>query len=440
MANKRILDETTASVAASDDYLYIDGQTNGSRKITPENIVLNSTTAQLLAQHIADAAQDLASVQGDISDIQDDVTDLRADLGDLAELDTTDKSSIVNAINEVAGGSSSGLTADIKQALLQIAQKVAYIDDDGQDYYDDLYDALYPPAELVSISAVYTQSGTVYDTDTLDSLKTDLVVTANYDDSTTETVTTYTLSGTLTEGTSTITVAYGGKTTTFTVTVTHAVQTYVTDGLIARWDGIDNTANGHDASATTWEDLVGNYDIAVPSGNATWTSDGLVFSGSQARNIKSSSVWSAMDNTTIEIVAIPSEARTCVVGQFDMSNNGTYSKAFMMYSDNTVGFIGQNAATYSNSESELTDIKHMVSVYSGHNVVKALINGDQLSASANTHSMRHNTSYILLGDQDASANYAFKGTIKSIRVYNRQLTDAEIAQNYAVDVDRFSLS
>lgn len=76
-------------------------------------------------------------------------------------------------------------------------------------------------AELSYISAVYTQSGTVYTTDTLDSLKADLVVTAHYSDSTTSTVasTDYTLSGTLTEGTSTITVSYEGKTTTFSVTV-----------------------------------------------------------------------------------------------------------------------------------------------------------------------------------------------------------------------------
>lgn len=77
-------------------------------------------------------------------------------------------------------------------------------------------------AVLESISAVYTQSGTVYDIDSLDSLKADLVVTATYSDSTTETVpsTDYTLSGTLEAGTSTITVSYSGKTTTFSVTVT----------------------------------------------------------------------------------------------------------------------------------------------------------------------------------------------------------------------------
>ena len=116
--------------------------------------------------------------------------------------------------------SGGGLTDGIKQALLQIAQKVAYIDEDGQDYYDALEGALYPPATLVSISAVYTQSGTVYDTDSLDDLKSDLVVTAIYDNGTSKAVTTYALSGSLVTGESIITVTYGGKTATFTVLVT----------------------------------------------------------------------------------------------------------------------------------------------------------------------------------------------------------------------------
>ena len=134
---------------------------------------------------------------------------------------------ILNGTTYDIGGSGTGLTADLKSALDQIAQKVAYIDDDGQDYYDSLHNALYPPASLSSISCVYTQSGTVYDTDSLDSLKPDLVVTAHYSNGTTGTVTNYTLSGTLTAGTSTITVTYGGKTTTFNVTVTHEpVSTY----------------------------------------------------------------------------------------------------------------------------------------------------------------------------------------------------------------------
>jgi hypothetical protein len=123
-------------------------------------------------------------------------------------------------------GEAASMSAGVKEALLACFRNVAWINVNGQTLYDNLYSELYPPVNLVSITAVYTQSGTVYDTDTLDSLKADLVVTAHYDDSTTETVTTYTLSGTLATGTSTITVAYGGKTTTFTVTVTHATAQY----------------------------------------------------------------------------------------------------------------------------------------------------------------------------------------------------------------------
>lgn len=113
----------------------------------------------------------------------------------------------------------SNLSTDVKDALLACFAHVAWTDEHGQDYYDALEAALYPPADLVSISAVYTQSGTVYNTDSLDTLKSDLVVTALYADTTTATITNYTLSGTLTVGPSTITVSYGGKTTTFDVTV-----------------------------------------------------------------------------------------------------------------------------------------------------------------------------------------------------------------------------
>lgn len=161
------------------------------------------------------------SVGDELSTVKDGLSSMQtataSDVGKALKAKTVSGGKVTEWEFGEAGG---GLSEDVKQALLQIAEKVAYIDEDGQDYYDDLYDALYPPADLVSISAVYTQSGTVYNTDDLDSLKSDLVVTALYNDQTTATVTEYTLTGTLTVGTSVITVTYGDKTTTFNVTVT----------------------------------------------------------------------------------------------------------------------------------------------------------------------------------------------------------------------------
>ena len=113
-----------------------------------------------------------------------------------------------------------GLTNEVKTALLNCFAHVAWSGTDGDEYYNDLFDVLYPTARPISITAVYTQSGTVYTTTSLNALKDDLVVTVHYSDDTSQTTQNYTLSGTLTAGTSAVTVTYSNLTTTFNVTVT----------------------------------------------------------------------------------------------------------------------------------------------------------------------------------------------------------------------------
>lgn len=143
------------------------------------------------------------------------------------------------------GGGGSVIPDNVKQALLACFANVAWATEDGQQYYDALEAALYP---LNHITAVYTQSGTVYDTDSLESLKADLVVTAFYQGGGSKTVTGYTLSGTLTEGTSTITVSYGGKTTTFDVAVTHKrylAELTNSDFIIANNNAPSGSVNGY---------------------------------------------------------------------------------------------------------------------------------------------------------------------------------------------------
>ena len=147
-----------------------------------------------------------------------------------------------------------GVSDDLKAALLQIAQKVAYIDDQGQTYYDALYDALYPEKTLLSITANFQQGqAVIYNTDSLDTLKQYLTVTAVYDDASTETVpsSAYTLSGTLTTGTSVITVTYEGKTDAFNVVVTAAPMSFtVTNTLTGCTTSNSATSVLEDASYT----------------------------------------------------------------------------------------------------------------------------------------------------------------------------------------------
>lgn len=224
---------------------------------------------------------------------------------------------------EFLSNQGSSFSDDFKTALLNCFENVAWINENGQTYYDVLYDSLYPDnmwfitnaltdcvtsnnatsilknnsyvatitanqgytldgatvsitmggndvtnlyyssgsinipnvtgdlvitvlasSAVVSITAVFTQgSAVIYDTDTLNTLKQYLTVTATYADSTTATVTNYTLSGTLTAGTSTITASYGGKTDTFSVTVTATPFEYgvYTPDSVITGGYIDNT-------------------------------------------------------------------------------------------------------------------------------------------------------------------------------------------------------
>lgn len=136
-----------------------------------------------------------------------------------------------------------------KQALLQIARKVAYIDSNGQTYYQALYDALYPPINVDYITAAWTPpvGYVVYSTDTLDSLKNELTVTAYYDNGTSAVLNNsdYTLAGTLTAGTSVITVSYAGALTTVSIPVVENAIDHITaifnqSGTIYSFSSLDN--------------------------------------------------------------------------------------------------------------------------------------------------------------------------------------------------------
>jgi len=330
------------------------------------------------------------SSHGIINQLTQDVGDLKSDLGDLDDLETTDKSSIVAAINEVAqSGGSGALTQDTKQALLQCFAHTAWTDAHGQDYYDDLEDALYPFDLLSTISAVYTQSGTVYDTDSLDSLKADLVVTGTYSDGTYNTIRNYTLSGTLTVGTSTVKVTYGNKTTTFTVTVTQSAATlvsisvnYTQSGTVYENASLDSlksdlvvTANWSDSTTTTvasadytlsgtlavgtstitvsYEGKTATFNVTVSQAPATLTSISAAYT--QSGTVYDSDFLDSL-KTDLVVTAYYSDSTTETVPASDYTLSGTLtvgvSTITVSYTDKTATF---NVTVTQNPEILISD-------------------------------------------------------------------------------------
>ena len=242
---KRIIDQDADTSLSAGDYVIVDSQSEGTRKFdlgtelsaikedlqnidsrsVPSNVrqsIYNLLNAAAYAStgHTSDIAtvQSWASSVTAISLNQSTASITGTGTVQLVATTTPSGGSVSwsSSDTSIATVSSSGLVTGVNNGSVTITASSG-----GHSATCSV--TVSGNATLSSISAVYTQGGTVYDTDTLDSLKTDLVVTAHYSDSTTSTVasTDYTLSGTLTEGTSTITVSYGGKATTFNVTVTH---------------------------------------------------------------------------------------------------------------------------------------------------------------------------------------------------------------------------
>ena len=181
-----------------------------------------------------------------------------------------DSKKVGDELSDLKSQINNGIPYAVKLALDNIIQNVAFKNDDV--YSADLatVHAWATSINVTSISAVYTQGGTVYDTDSLDDLKADLVVTANYDNGTSSVVSGYTLSGNLDSATSTITVTYEDKTTTFTVNVTLPVFDYLPsrDGALSTFEGI--TAYVSDASK--WSESITNTGNLRIEGTGT-TSD-----------------------------------------------------------------------------------------------------------------------------------------------------------------------
>lgn len=183
------------------------------------------------------------------------------------------------------GETGEGWTPAMKSALLQCFQHVEWDDEHGQDYYDELYNALYPPT---SITATYDSTHVAKTSDSLDSLKPYLLVKAHYNGAPDETITSYTLSGELNVGDNTITISFVGLTTTVTVTAisdSDAVDIClfagqsnmdgrgdssdaptVTQGTAFKWDATNNTVVNFEAEGSLIPAFVKTYyeETGVP--------------------------------------------------------------------------------------------------------------------------------------------------------------------------------
>ena len=224
----------------------------------------------------------------------------------------------------------------------------------------------------------------------------------------------------------------GFLSTTAYADTTYTSSSYVQSGLIAQWDGIDNQGTGtHDPNATTWKDLVGDLDMTLTA-KGSWTKDGnaLYVAGGYA-GAQGASATPAYK--TIEVV-------------YKMTDNGGRILFTSGISTRFVLFDGNGTKLYFDGAKETKNVSCLydadtvcfaAATYDDSTVSNAYFNGEVRNDSTLKNTWGTGDGKVAVGDRALSKAYPWMGEIYAIRLYDRVLTDEEIASNCAIDKARF---
>lgn len=228
---------------------------------------------------------------------------------------------------------------------------------------------------------------------------------------------------------------------------------YVQNGLVAMWDGIENAGyRQHDPNATVWKDLSGNnMDFPLVEGNSSWLGNALLGASRSAGYIGSLSASSLGTVGFVEFVGNPYygvgdrvEATPGMIldgatsgSVINLRIRGWASRkvcSILKGSKNCPWYVTPGMGTKSEDRTV-----YCAGEVSGADVGTVYYNGDEVTPQ--TFGENFDASpYVCLGAYKTNdTRYPYEGSINCIRIYNRSLTAADVAHNYAVDKARFNL-
>ena len=200
-----------------------------------------------------------------------------------------------------------------------------------------------------------------------------------------------------------------------------SAKSYVQDGLVAMWDGIENAGLGvHDSNATVWADLTGNgHDFSIST--ATFSNDCINIS------IRSASLSNGVLASSIGTIETSVKTRTsgyCFIF-FNSRNRLTWNPSGIAVNPDIPKSLVENsqASTFS----AIVNTNGVLSLGYADGIEAPIKNWTDWPKGENNQ---------LSPDYGV---YSFVGSLRFIRLYSRALTAAEVAANYAVDKARFNL-
>lgn len=218
----------------------------------------------------------------------------------------------------------------------------------------------------------------------------------------------------------------GARNTVNAETPERWVNPYVTDGLIAMWDGEWNAGIGiHDSESTIWKDLAGNNDatITAPAVFGTNYMQSAKSCGSMqmyyasksirtidvvVQNVKDGYVWGMTSNRGRGLVCIANNG-------WHTFNNGNANDVVV--------------------ECNIKDVNHITITKTN----EWLTTECYLNGNIYTGTTKYNDWWYVGFGFGGSLNAGSVTKFYSARLYSRKLTPEEVRHNHDIDKERFNL-
>lgn len=222
---------------------------------------------------------------------------------------------------------------------------------------------------------------------------------------------------------------------------------YVTDGLTAYWDAIDNQGSGvHDATATTWVDLVGQREFQLTG--TTWDEKYLKFAGT------STSYGALTGETAIAVFDSNLTTSKRVTVELVFKYDDTLSDGVILQAHNaakvSIGRMNYGGIFYYSTQSDWTGSVTVGDGFTTHDVPYVFANGLAWVIKGASYNNAKNIPFwntractgandtqVTIGMTTAGGS-CFAGRLYAVRVYNRTLSAADVSQNYAADLLRYN--
>lgn len=225
------------------------------------------------------------------------------------------------------------------------------------------------------------------------------------------------------------------------IVITAASKNYISDGLVFRLDGRHkgNTA-GH------WIDDIGNIDFTLT--DCTEEDDGVSFNGTSSKGVSSGTLNVLFSAGTIEVVYDASNSGyPTTYPQIILTNSVQLGIAFGLSKNGSVNSYVYAQATSATSLTEPTmgwnNNSIQTKAFMSISTQRCYVNGVSATSGSNSQKdafgMDSSTGLAIGYRHRTGGDSFYKGKILAIRVYSRQLTQAEILNNYAVDSNRYTI-